>query len=194
MIYDGSIKSADYAEEAAELAVEKLLNSAGGYENAMKAEALRILQAKTMNEILHPKTPVVPVVVPGSTGVQVVETVPVDPAVAVIAPLNPAVIVDPTEGEIAVVVKDTPTANDPGVGAGILAGKYAGTADAEGNPAFKIIENPAIDNSPVPTAKAGTAAAEEPATVVVPESVVTVDTQNGNTIVTDTQSKTTVVL
>ena len=131
MIYDGSIKAADYAEEAADLAVEKLLNSAGGYENAMKAEALRILQAKTMNEILHPKTPVVPVVVPGSTGVQVVETVPVDPAVAV--------IVDPTEGEIA-------------------------------------------------------AAAEEPATVVVPESVVTVDTQNGNTIVTDTQSKTTVVL
>ena len=100
MIYDGSIKAADYAEEAADLAVEKLLNSAGGYENAMKAEALRILQAKTMNEILHPKTPVVPVVVPGSTGVQVVETVPVDPAVAVIAPLNPAVIVDPTEGEI----------------------------------------------------------------------------------------------
>lgn len=187
MIYDGSIKAADYAEEAADLAVEKLLNSAGGYENAMKAEALRILQAKTMNEIIHPKTPVVPVVVPGSTGVQVVETVPVDPAVAV--------IVDPTEGEIAVVVKDTPTANDPGVGAGILAGKYAGTAAAEGNPAFKIIENPAIDNSPVPTAKAGTAAAEgNPATVVVPESVVTVDTQNGNTIVTDTQSKTTVVL
>ena len=165
MIYDGSIKAADYTEEAADLAVEKLLNSAGGYENAMKAEALRILQAKTMNLILHPKTPVVPVVVPGSTGVQVVETVPVDPAVAVIAPLNPAVIVDPTEGEIAVVVKDTLATNDPGVSAGILAGKYAGTA-----------------------------AAEEPATVVVPESVVTVDTQNGNTIVTDTQSKTTVVL
>ena len=119
MIYDGSIKAADYAEESADLAVEKLLNSAGGYENAMKAEALRILQAKTMNLILHPKTPVVPVVVPGSTGVQVVETVPVDPAVAVIAPLNPAVIVDPTEGEIAVVVKDTLATNDPGVGADI---------------------------------------------------------------------------
>ena len=133
MIYDGSIKAADYAEEAADLAVEKLLNSAGGYENAMKAEALRILQAKTMNEILHPKTPVVPVVVPGSTGVQVV---------------------DPTEGE--------------------------------------IVALPLEPVVPVPVV--APAAAEEPATVVVPESVVTVDTQNGNTIVTDTQSKTTVVL
>ena len=154
MIYDGSIKAADYAEEAADLAVEKLLNSAGGYENAMKAEALRILQAKTMNEILHPKTPVVPVVVPGSTGVQVVETVPVDPAVAVIAPLNPAVIVDPTEGE--------------------------------------IVALPLEPVVPVPVV--APAAAEEPATVVVPERAITVDTQNGNTIVTDTQSKTTVVL
>ena len=139
MIYDGSIKAADYTEEAADLAVEKLLNSAGGYENAMKAEALRILQAKTMNEILHPKTPVVPVVVPGSTGVQVVETVPVDPAVAV--------IVDPTEGEIAVVVKDTPTANDPGVSAGILAGKYAGTAAAEESAIVALPLEPVV---PVP--------------------------------------------
>ena len=144
MIYDGSIKAADYAEEAADLAVEKLLNSAGGYENAMKAEALRILQAKTMNEILHPKTPVVPVVVPGSTGVQVIETVPVDPAV----------IVDPTEGE--------------------------------------IVALPLEPVVPVPVV--APAAAEEPATVVVPERAITVDTQNGNTIVTDTQSKTTVVL
>ena len=109
MIYDGSIKAADYAEEAADLAVEKLLNSAGGYENAMKAEALRILQAKTMNEILHPKTPVVPVVVPGSTGVQVVD--PTEGEIA--AAEEPAIVALPLEPVVPVPVVAPAAAEEP---------------------------------------------------------------------------------